>query len=116
MRIETTTDFNQLESQPNFLRRLYERLAKAINGRISFGDGIASDNIEGVWITVVTAGVADTDFTINHNLGRPAAGYILMKRFTSVNVYESPTVNPNLNSQLILRASVPSTSVTLFVI
>lgn len=59
------------------VRRLWELLAKALNGNISFGDGTSPDNINGVWISVNTT---IANFVVTHNLGRIPVGWLLVNK------------------------------------
>jgi len=98
------------------LRRLWEQLARVINGQLSFGDGVNGDNIDGKWFTVVSPGVANTDFTITHNLQRDAVGYIIMAKDGACDVYTSPTVNTDPTHKIILRATTTGVTLTLFIV
>lgn len=99
------------------VQRVWQLMAIAVNGNIEFGNPTSGPvNIRGAWISVTTPGVANTDFTVTHNLGRPAAGYLIMTKDRAVDIYTSPTVNGSPNTQIILRATVASAVVTLFII
>jgi len=106
--------------KPNWwqnFQKLWVQLAKVINGNIEFGNPtVGPSNIRGNWVSVTTPAVANTDFTITHNLGRPAVGYIVMTANAATDIYTSPTANPNPNTQLILRATGTSVALTIFVI
>lgn len=101
------------------LQRIYQQVARVINGNIEFGNPTSGPaNINGVWITTTTPVAANVDFTITHNLGRPAVGYILMQSINNAgDLYTSPTPNPNPNTQLILRDNFNGpTTIVIFVI
>lgn len=101
----------------NRFRNVYNIIQKAMNGNIEFGNPTSGPaNINGVWVTVTTPGAANTDFTITHNLGRAAVGYIIMTKNAACDVYTSPTANPNPTTQLILRATGTTVALTIFVI
>ena len=98
-------------------QRIYQLVASVINGNIEFGNATAGPgNISGSWITVTTPGTANTDFTVIHNLGRAAAGYLIMTKSAACDVYTSPTVNGSPLTQLILRATATGVTLTIFVI
>jgi len=75
MRVQPTTLGDQRD--PLVLSRMNERLARAINGQISYGDTIQNPNAQGLnsdvnmscWKFEGNSGVAaNTPFTLNHNL------------------------------------------------
>jgi len=96
------------------LRRQHEEIARALNGRIGFGDGTDPDNIEGTWISVTTPGVANTDFTVTHGLDRLPAGYLVMSKAATVDIFDG-SVAATI-SQITLRATVGSVAVVLFIV
>jgi len=95
------------------LRRLYETLAKTVNGQISFGDGTHRENIDGNWVSVTTPGTANTDFTVNHALGRVPVGYIVVDKAAAVDVYTGSV--GATKTQLTLRATVINVAIQLFI-
>jgi len=98
-------------------RRVYDLVQRAVNGNVEFGNPTSgSSNIRGNWVTVTTPGAPNTDFTVTHNLGRAAVGYIVMTKSAACDVYTSPTANPNPTTQLILRATAAGVNLTVFVI
>jgi hypothetical protein len=106
--------------KPNWwqnFQKLWQQLAKVVNGNIEFGNPTSGPaNIRGVWVSVTTPGPPNTDFTITHNLGRPAVGYWIMQSNGAADIYTSPTPNPNPNTQLILRDTAGSFNLVIFVI
>jgi len=111
---------NQLDFVPennNFasmLSKLWRRLAKVVNGGISFGDGTTADNINGVFVDVTTPGSANTNFNITHNLGRLSVGYIMLGKAAAVDVYDGTGTNTKTTTSL--RATVANVAIRLFVI
>lgn len=97
----------------NMLRRIYERLARVVNGQISFGDGINADNIDGVWVSVTTPGVANTDFTITHNLSRVPVGYLPVTKSAATDIYTGSVAATA--TQLTLRATGTNVDVLFFI-
>jgi hypothetical protein len=96
------------------LRQIYEQLATAFNGNIEFGNPTSGPaNLRLVWASLTTPGAPNTDFTVTHNLGRPAVAYIVTTTNQYVNLQTSPTANPNPNTQIILQASVASAVITM---
>jgi|SRR5579859_241622 len=98
------------------LRRVWEQMARIVNGLLSFGDGTNSDNVSGVWSNVATPGAANTDFTITHNLQRAAVGYLVMAKDAACDVYTSPTVNADPLHTIILRATATGVNLRLFIL
>lgn len=92
-------------------------VSTVINGNIEFGNPTSGPaNIRGVWASVTAPGAANTDFTVVHNLGRPAVGYLVMTTDRAVAIYTSPSANGSPNTQTILRAGVASAVMTLFIL
>lgn len=95
-------------------KKYAERLANIINGQISFGNGTALDNMQGRWLNTVTPGVADTDFTIAHNLGRIPVGFITISVDKAGVIYKGSIAWTTSN--ITLKCSTATTTVRIFVI
>lgn len=95
-------------------KRYAERLANILNGQISFGNGVNLDNMQGRWINVVSPGVADTDFTAAHNLGRVPVGFITVFLDKAGVVYAGSVAWTA--QDVTLRCSAATTTIRLFVI
>lgn len=109
------------------MTRVYEQLARVVNGGISFGTGFNlpipagatqsvpdrshSDNIDCVWIEVIVP-AANTDFVIHHNLGRVLSAYIIARKSNPVDLYDSPN-NVSTITTYIVRATAPAEMVLL---
>lgn len=96
------------------IKTIYQNLAQAINGNITFGDGTNTDNLNNAWINTTTPVAPNTDFTVDHNLDRIPAGYIVMEKDRAVDVYTGSV--PATKTQLTLRATVASAVIRLFII
>jgi hypothetical protein len=97
------------------LRQQWQEHAQVINGNLEFGNPTSGPvNINGVWQTAVTPSTPNTDFVITHNLGRVPANYNPTMKSAACDVYESPTANPNPETQIILRATAASVNLTFF--
>lgn len=96
------------------LRKIYEQAARVINGGIGFGDGIDSDNINGVWYSGVTPATPDTEFDVLHNLGRVPVGWLLVYEDAAASIYDSGT--PWSSTEMFLKCNVASVAVKLFII
>lgn len=102
-----------LEPSVNSLQKLYRLLVSIINGKVAFGDGVKTNNIDGSWVSVVTPGVANTDFTVNHVLNRVPVGYLVMSKSGAVDVYTGSIAATK--TQLTLRATTTGVNVVLFI-
>lgn len=96
------------------LRQAWQQLATVVNKNISFGDGIDADNISGSWVATTTPVAPNTDFTIDHNLGRVPVGYWPMSKDKAVDIYTGSI--SATTTQITLRATVASATVNLFII
>jgi hypothetical protein len=96
------------------IRKLYEQLARVLNGLVSFGNGTTRDNIDGEWATVVDTGLADTDFTVTHNLLRPPVGFILMTTTLGGVVYKGSVAWTD--TTITLKDTVANDSILIFVV
>ncbi len=94
--------------------RAWQLLTQVINGQISFGNGSSPDNIAGVWSAVVDTGLANTDFTVTHNLGRIPVGYLTMTASIATDIYTGSV--SATKTQLTLRSSAAHASILLFVV
>jgi len=114
VRVPTKLDEVWLRSLLITLKRQYEETARALNGRIGFGDGTDSENIEGTWVSVTTPGTPNTDFTVTHGLDRLPAGFLVMSKAAAVDVYDGSVAATV--SQITLKATVGSVAVVLFIV
>lgn len=96
------------------IRKLYEQLTRVINGLISFGNGLARDNIDGEWATVLDTGPANTDFTVTHNLLRPPVGFIVMTTYLGGVVYKGTVAWTN--TTITLKDTVANDRILIFVV
>jgi len=96
------------------LKNIYNNLAQAINGNLTFGDGTFADNMLNAWVNTTTPATPNTDFTVTHNLGKIPAGYIVMEKDRAVDVYTGSV--PATDTQLTLRANTASAVIRLFII
>lgn len=85
------------------LRKLFATVA-LLNGRLIDTVALASSGQVGP--LVLTTG---KDVAVQHSLGRPAKGYFVVKANGPGVVYQSASVNPLPNQQIILVASATVT-------
>ena len=90
------------------------RLARIINGQITFGDGTDLDNIKGKWITFTASAVAGAENTIAHDLGVVPPGFLIAKPPTTGTVNLGATTWTTSN--LYLTCSAASQTVVIFVL
>jgi len=102
-----------LNSFAQMLRRLYEALARTINGQLSFGNLSNLDNISGYWFSGTSPVGADTDFTITHSLGRVPMGYLVFSKAASCDVYTGSVVATSVT--LTLRCTQSAIALVIFV-
>lgn len=96
------------------LRKLYEQLARIVNGQISFGPGTGFDNIAGVWASVADTGLADTNFSITHNLGYIPSGWILMNQSIAGVLYKGSVAWTT--TTMSLKCNVAHDNVAIFIL
>lgn len=96
------------------MKRIYELIARVVNGNISFGDGTTPDNINGVFANVTAPAAPNTDFTITHNLGRVPVGYWIIQKDRACDVYTGTVAATTTN--LTLKATVASAVLRIFII
>ena len=107
-------DDKDLIKWSKMVRKLYEQLARVVNGLISFGNGITRDNIDGEWVTVKDTGAANTDFTVTHNLMRLPVGYFLMNQTKAGVLYQGSV--PWTNTTITLKCNVANDDILIFVV
>jgi hypothetical protein len=96
----------------DMLQRLYQQLAKVINGGLTFGDGTHPDNIS-VFYSTQTPATAGVDFTLIHNLGRIPAGYLAIEKSASCDLYTGSVAATA--TQITLRSSVNGVTLRIMV-
>jgi hypothetical protein len=104
---------SDLSSFAQMVRKIYEALARVINGQLSFGNSTSLDNISGYWFSGTTPGTPGTDFTLVHNLGRVPVGYLVFAKGASVDIYTGSVSATSTN--ITLQATVGNVLVTIFV-
>lgn len=104
----------ELKKWSIMVRKLYEQLARVVNGLISFGNGIARDNIDGEWAAVADTGAADTDFTITHNMLRIPVGWIAMNQTKAGVLYKGSVAWTK--TTITLKCNVANDSILIFIV
>jgi len=108
------------------LREIREDLARAVNGKLTFGSPQDQaqkqlGNLDGVWpgtlavgYTVTTPGAPNTEFTVTHNLGRVPIGYDVKSLDAAAIIYDSRKAlwTP---TQMFLKCNAASVNLVLFV-
>lgn len=89
-------------------RYTLERIVKALTNRLS-----AEDNFQMKLLTVASPAGANTEFTVNHNLGKIPAFYVWNVNANAV-IYDSRR-NQWTTTQMFLKCSGTTVSVVLLI-
>jgi hypothetical protein len=101
--------FNLDPNNTNVMDSIY----KALRGRISYGTPGQQDNVQGVLITVADTGLADTNFTVTHNLLSVPQGFQIMKQSIAGSVYTGSVAWTT--TTISLKCSTAHAALTVFV-
>lgn len=113
MKIES---FIETGAPPDKVKKRFLDISRVVNGSIEFGSPANGPvNIAGYWLNVVTPGVADTEFTVNHNLQYIPTGIIVVSVDKAAIVYSSRK-NQWTTTQLFLKCNQATVSLIGFVI
>lgn len=96
------------------VKKYVEKLASVINGQVSFGNGVDLDNLQGRWINTITPGVADTNFTVDHNLGRVPVGFLVVAVDKAATIYLGTIASTT--TQITLKANAATVVLRIFVL
>lgn len=92
-----------------------EDVHQITNGGVSYGDGTNRQHINGNWATVADTGLVDTEFVVNHNLGRIPVGFHIFAKDQAGDLYRSGTAWTE--KQIFLKCSVAHvTNILLFIV
>ena len=112
------TDEGKLSEQAvTLLVSVVKSISQRLNGRLTLGTGVTghrAGNMDGQWITVLTPGVANTEFTVPHGLGRLAVGYLVVDKDRAADIYSFDKGSWD-SSIMILKCSVADATVNLWV-
>ena len=98
-----------------YVRDILLRLRMMIdNAHLGFGDGVNRDNMFGTWVNYTTNAVANTEDTINHNLGFVPVGWLVVTQDKAGSIYKGTTTWTT--SQIFLKCSVASVTARIFVL
>ncbi len=105
------------ENWANDVNSDLEQIFLCLSGRIRFGNNNTinnhGENVMGQFITYTSNGTPDTQDTVPHTLNSIPVGYIVVNRNKNGGVYTSAAAT---STNLYLKCSVASTTVTLFII
>lgn len=90
-----------------------EDTANIVNGGISYGNGTDTAHIDCSWAFIADTGVANTEFSVNHNLGRIPVGFHVASKNKASDFYESGT--PWTNKQIFLKAVAANVAVRFII-
>lgn len=96
------------------VRKLYEQLARVLNGLVSFGNGLSRDNIDGEWATIPDTGPANTDFTVTHNMLRLPVGAWIMRQTKGGVIYDGTV--PWDDTTITLKCTVANDAIVIFIV
>lgn len=95
--------------------KVWTKLVQIVNGQIGFGSpSVGADNLDLVWLSTTTPAVADTEFTLTHNLGRVPSGYTIMSIDKAGIVYKGTTAWTT--TQLSLKCNQASAAAVIIVV
>lgn len=104
--------------KPLDITRWSERLARGINGNLSYGSTMSNKDADinlSIWKATGTApGAPNTDFTITHHLGRIPITIVGQDTNNGGLLYRSP-VTPWTKTTITLRCTVASSVYNLIV-
>jgi hypothetical protein len=87
MQIDT---FIKKDASKDEVQKRFHDISRAVNGGLEFGSpSVGLKNQQGYWLDVVTPNVADTEFTVNHNLQYVPTGIIVFSVDKAAIVYAS---------------------------
>jgi len=85
-----------------------------LKGKVSFGDGTASENIKGQFLTFTTSATPNAENTIPHTLGIKPIGWLVINKDKVGDLYASATTWTS--SSVFLKCSVASVTYKIFLI
>lgn len=94
--------------------RYFKNLNNAVNGRLTFGDGVDLDNIAGKWVTFTSNGSGGVETAIVHNLGVIPVGVLVMVPQAAGTMVRGGTAWSTTN--IYLTFSSASQTVTVFLL
>lgn len=102
--------------EPKHVVKNMQRVFKVLRGNISYGNMNAGDtgrNIDGFPATATTPAVANTEFSVNHGLGRVPVGFHVVNKDGSTDVYKGTTAWTS--SKIFLKSTGINIHITLFI-
>jgi len=96
------------------VKKYVEAITSVLNGQVSFGNGTDVDNLQGRWVNTISPAVANTDFTVDHNLGRVPVGFIVISVDKAAVIYTGTIAWTT--TQMTLKASAATVALRIFVI
>lgn len=98
--------------------RFHQDVEQAINGGIEFGSPVTGKiipgvNINGVWAIVADTGLANTEFSVIHNLNRIPVGFDVKRINLAAHIFDSGTVPTK--TKMFFKCDVAHVVVTFFI-
>lgn len=103
-----------IPSLKRVLQTSWQQATGVVNGNLSFGDGVDSDNINGKWVNFITPTTPDTDFFIIHNLGRLPVGYQIHMKSVAADLYNGS--QPATDTRICLRSNIGNVEMRVFIL
>lgn len=112
MKPEAVFQWHDKEAVIKSLQRTYKILRRNVSyGSLTVGD--QNQNMDGYPATVLTPGVANTEFAVSHGLNRIPVGFHVMNKDGATDVYKSTTAWTT--KQIFLKATGTNIHLTLFI-
>lgn len=92
-------------------RKIYEQAARAINGRLTFGDGTSPDNMQGKWVNTISL-APGVDQVLTHNLSKVPVGVLVFSKSAACDV----SVTTSDATTITIQSSVAGVTLRLFIL
>lgn len=98
----------------------FNTVMSCLQGRVRFGPGTSGnrgENMAGLFLTILTNAVANTETTFTHTLASIPVGYIVLGQDKAGSLYQlASTGTAWTNSTISLKCSVASVTFSLFLL
>jgi len=112
--------FSKHLGDSNNLEKVLHDTYKVLRGNISYGgntqNGLKPDNIDGSFGSTTDTGLADTLFSVTHNLNRIPIGFHVINQDKAGSFYGTPTSLTDWTTTTIyLKCNVAHVAATFFI-
>lgn len=105
-------------NNPGQIKYNIEQVSKVLSGNVSFGQTTSNTeqgrNINGWAATGTSPGVANTEFSITHGLGRIPIGFLVMQTGVAAHIYKGTTAWTA--TTIYLKADQANVPYTVFIV